>query len=178
MQPGLLMILKMDIEIKTRIIDCSLEKIRSPCFQNHGDSKFGTNYSMLYRKLFYMANLKNIGKHGFERATHCLEPCKEYLFPAKKLTNRKLQNMPVNELVVRYAVENGFDMDTTSAVVIMHMKDMKNKQYRQRYQYDVLQFVGDVGGTIGIFLGLSFWSIYQDVIDRFITYILNHNKNK
>ena len=177
-QKGTMTVLNLDIEMKSRIRECSTERIRSPCLQNHSDSKFGTNYSMIYQKYIYMQNLKIAGTHTFESITKCLEPCNEYLFPVYKLFHRKVQSMPHNDYGVIYALEKGFDLDRTSAVMIMHMKNKKTKQYRQRYQYDILQFVGDVGGTIGIFLGLSFWSIYQDVIDRFITYILIRNKNK
>ena len=48
--------------------------------------------------------------------------------------------------------------------------------WKEVYQYTMLDFIGDAGGTIGIFLGISFYSIYKDILEPILEQCLTRLK--
>ena len=55
--------------------------------------------------------------------------------------------------------------DTSSPVlVIKHMKRRKIPKKVEVLAYDSDDFLSDVGGLMGIFLGASIWSFYEKII--------------
>ncbi len=52
---------------------------------------------------------------------------------------------------------------STSLLVIKHNKEARIKVTEQIYKYSPQSFIAEVGGVVGIFLGLSFWSIYSGI---------------
>ena len=38
------------------------------------------------------------------------------------------------------------------------------KTFKEVYRYDAMSFIGDAGGIIGLFLGFSILSIYEELI--------------
>ena len=68
----------------------------------------------------------------------------------------------------RQYVEDGVDYrlnainDTISPIlVIKHMKRPKITVHKEVIAYTFGDFLSDVGGLMGMFLGASFWSIYE-----------------
>ena len=51
-----------------------------------------------------------------------------------------------------------------SVLVIGHIKAPQIKTFKEVYQYDAMSFMGDAGGIIGLFLGFSILSIYEELM--------------
>ena len=75
--------------------------------------------------------------------------------------------MPDLEPAIQYMVEQNFDPKTTSILILAHKKSSKITKMTEVYQYSFLEFIGDSGGTLGIFVGISFYSIYLELIEIF-----------
>merc|ERR1712062_20284 len=59
--------------------------------------------------------------------------------------------------------------DTTSAqIVINHQRQKTVIQHEEIMDYGFVNFLSDTGGIIGLWIGLSFWGLYQDVIEPII----------
>ena len=71
------------------------------------------------------------------------------------------------ELAVQYMSQQNFDPKTTSILVLSHVRSTKIKKMTEVYQYSILQFIADSGGTLGIFVGISMYSIYLELIQLF-----------
>ena len=62
-------------------------------------------------------------------------------------------------------VRTGFD----SAIVKIQLASPSVQFIEDSYNYDAQSFIGEVGGTMGLLLGLSFLSLF-DFIDSFLTH--------
>ena len=60
-----------------------------------------------------------------------------------------------------------------SVLIIGHTKNFQIKTFKEAYKYTALTFLGDCGGMIGVFIGLSIWSIYTDLIKPIIVKIVH-----
>ena len=68
-------------------------------------------------------------------------------------------------------MEQGFNPNVTTILILTHVKSKKILKMNEVYQYSALQFIGDSGGTIGIFVGMSFYSVYMDLMEFFLAKI-------
>jgi hypothetical protein len=103
--------------------------------------------------------------------TNCKQPCHETEYSTIEYKNQKLTNTPSIEPAVTYITEQGFNPNVTTILILDHVKSKKLLKMNEVYQYSALQFIGDAGGTIGIFVGMSFYSIYLDVMEFIMTKI-------
>ena len=71
------------------------------------------------------------------------------------------------EPAIVYMHEQDFDPNTTSILILNHAKTNKLLKWTEVYQYTFLDFIGDSGGTVGIFVGLSLYSIYLELMELF-----------
>ena len=103
--------------------------------------------------------------------TNCKQPCHETEYSTIEYKNQKLTNTPSIEPAATYITEQGFNPNVTTILILTHVKSKKILKMNEVYQYSALQFIGDSGGTIGIFVGMSFYSIYLDVMEFIMTKI-------
>ena len=96
----------------------------------------------------------------------------------KPFKNQKLTNTPVFEPAATYIMEQGFNPNVTTILILTHVKSKKILKMNEVYQYSALQFIGDSGGTIGIFVGMSFYSVYLDLMEFLMAKIRDLQKNK
>ena len=69
--------------------------------------------------------------------------------------------------------------DTKSpTLLVTHSETKKIKQYEEIIEYDGTKFIGDIGGLVGIFVGLSLLSIIKDIVCPLIQKIITQIKNK
>ena len=154
-KPRELFALNLDIELQDSFLKCSKDKIRTPCTQNHFDKTFGTKYTNLFGKFMKIERSRLIGSYNFEQETKCLKPCYETQYKTKIFYQKELDELYSKEPVIQYMNKKGFDSRNTSILIIYHVKSQKILKMKQIYHYSTLQFIGDAGGTIGVFLGVS-----------------------
>ena len=98
-----------------------------------------------------------------------MRPCHETEYLTIEYKNQKLTNTPAIEPAATYMTDQGFNPNVTTILLLNHVKSKKLLKMNEVYQYSALQFIGDAGGTIGIFVGMSFYSIYLDLTEFIIT---------
>ena len=62
---------------------------------------------------------------------------------------------------------------SSSLLVIKHSKESKIRVVQQIQKYSSQSFIAEVGGVVGIFLGLSFWSIHMILLQPLLERLAN-----
>ena len=58
----------------------------------------------------------------------------------------------------------GLGLGSLKASLTNIIKAPQIKTFKEVYRYDAMSFIGDAGGIIGLFLGFSILSIYEELI--------------
>ena len=107
--------------------------------------------------------------------TGCKLPCQITKYTLKRITNVQRRFMKDPELFEILDKRN----DTKSpTLLVTHSETKKIKQYEEVIEYDGTKFIGDIGGLVGIFVGLSLLSIIKDIVCPLIQKIITQIKNK
>ncbi len=85
-------------------------------------------------------------------------PCETFKYTLSPLAHFRLKYVPLKDLMSPF---NG--SDDGALLTLKHDKMTKINVNEEVIRYTGNSFIAEVGGVIGIFLGLSFWSLY-DVI--------------
>jgi hypothetical protein len=51
--------------------------------------------------------------------------------------------------------------NSSSIILVTHVPKPTIKRFEEKPRVTAITFISDVGGIIGVFLGISFWSVYQ-----------------
>ena len=77
-----------------------------------------------------------------------------------KIKNPKIQ-------ILKYEVDNAEDVEDEFVFsIIVEIGAMRERQ-TEYFIYDTLSMVGTVGGTLGLFVGFSFYNFISMIIDLF-----------
>lgn len=145
------------------MFQCSeTEKILSPCLQNYIGNE--TQVNEITAKARTLVNLKLGGQENLKNVTNCLQPCYQLQYETRELSSNKLKDFTDSEMFIQYLKMKNIPFNKAGMVVVNHIKSNKIVAIEEVYQYDFLTFIGDSGGTIGVFLGFSFWSVYLDFL--------------
>ena len=60
------------------------------------------------------------------------------------------------------------DVGNLSVFVLSHVFKEHISKIEELPRYSGFSFISDAGGILGVFLGISFWSIYSDLIGPII----------
>ena len=58
-------------------------------------------------------------------------------------------------------------LDSDVSTFVVHYKDPEIEHQYTSISYDVLSLIGEIGGVLGLTLGLSIFSLLQVLIDQF-----------
>ena len=127
----------------------------TPCLDEVYDNLFGSDFNdKLKRKL----NLTGSALQGIDTLTEltgCKQPCHSIKYRVKKMASIKLENN--RDLRGSHLL----DSNSSSLIYVIHVPRPTIKQLEEIKRYTAISFISDVGGICGVFLGISFWSIYQ-----------------
>ena len=108
-----------------------------------------------------MINLSNTaleGKEALTTITGCERPCESIGYNPIPLASWKIKNN-------RDPRANQFmDSNSSSFIMVTHVPKRTMKVIEEKPRYTAITFISDVGGICGVFLGISFWAIYQMII--------------
>ena len=76
------------------------------------------------------------------------------------IRNYTTPSIRISDCVSELFMEN----NSSSAILVTHVPKATIKRFEERPRVTAITFISDVGGIIGVFLGISFWSIYQIII--------------
>ena len=106
----------------------------------------------------------------------CHLPCQQTKYNIEDLLSVKLDLVP-DPKVQEFLVKHDNDPDISMILISYRRSEIIN-QDEEVYEYDTSRFISEVGGIIGIFIGLSFWSIYLDLVRPIFTTLYEKLKNK
>ena len=90
--------------------------------------------------------------------TNCTVPCSYYEYETKPMSLGVMSAIPKDWI---------FPNDTVAAIQLFYV-DSATYVSVEYWTYDGWSFFGEVGGAVGVFLGLSLLNVYQMVV-RFVT---------
>ena len=132
----------------------------STCLQKVFQDKYPNNKFMAYYDLG-LARLN--GLNYLANYTGCSRPCDRTVFQAKEFYASPLKYMAYRE------AKKPFPSQTEGTLlVINHVKQSSFSKHQEQYVYNGQSYISDVGGISGIFLGFSFWSFYEMMLQPFI----------
>ena len=124
-----------------------------------------------------MYNLSNTaleGKDALTTLTGCEKPCESIDYNAIPLASWQMENTRdprANQLM---------DSNSSSFIMVTHVPKPTIKILEEKPRYTAITFISDVGGILGVFLGISFWSVYQiiifPIVDKLQRVLLTNDK--
>ena len=130
----------------------------TPCLDEAYDNLIGSDFNdKLKRKL----NLTGSALQGIDTLTAltgCKQPCHSIKYRVKKMASINLENN--RDLRGSHLL----DSNSSSLIYVIHVPRPTIKQLEEIKRYTAISFISDVGGICGVFLGISFWSIYQILV--------------
>jgi hypothetical protein len=158
-------ILTLDYSIKKKIRNCDPSNaLLTNCIMSYLDKLYGSGPANFTAKFFDLAHIKFDGASRLYHRTGCRVPCEIVEFTTKEfaLFHREYLLDPG-----RHVLDTQNDT-TSSMLIVNHVKADRISVIKEVPQYTALTFIGDAGGIVGIFLGVSFLSIYEDLIGPLI----------
>ena len=170
MPQNYIVVTKLGINHKTKILNCDPKAaLLTPCLTNAFKNE--TNLVVKSIKLLKAKESRS----SLLKATGCLMPCDTYGYTSQVLGSLDRQNGmdPANKIFNdKYKNSNG------SIFILSHTKPDKVLFNQEVYRYDGMMFISDSGGVIGLFLGYSFWSIYELIVEPLYFYLVKRAKKK
>ena len=109
------------------------------------------------------------GEEGILQRTGCHQPCQQTIYKMNEYLNFKIKYFASEQIKdIRSAFPNS---ENLPLILISHRKSDYIIQYKEVLEYDLSRIISEVGGIVGIFLGVSFWSIYLDFIAPIFTFL-------
>ena len=136
----------------------------SPCVEKYYDSTYGNNFINATKKAHMMKKLKLHGQMYVKNYTKCSVPCVIYEYSMIPFVSQHIDYLIDGSTKYLKSINetNG------SILVIGHIIQEQIKTFKEYYEYSGLSFISDTGGIVGIFLGFSIMSLYEELIKPFI----------
>ena len=169
MSPNEFQVYQLDFELKTLSRKCDDVARITPCIKKFFKNKYGINYQNQSAALVEEHLLFYGGKDAILKTTGCQLPCQQTIYKMNEYLNFKIKYFASEQIrEIRSTFPNS---ENLPVILISHRKSDYILQYEEVLEYDLSRIISEVGGIVGIFLGLSFWSIYLDFIAPIFTFL-------
>ena len=163
-------IFSMDFELDEQMRDCDdqVERI-TPCIKDFYEKEYGNDFKNKSAKLHDEVFHKYGGYDQIINRTGCLKPCQKTKYQVQEFISVNPRNMldpNIHNFLNRYD-----EMTKIPMVILKHNVPRKVVYNKEVYEYDMTRIISEAGGIVGIFVGLSFWSIYTDFVLPILTSI-------
>ena len=124
-------------------------------------------FTLSLTKTVNSTSAKMGGFVGIEKATGCKRPCNYYRYKASGIMSypKANHNNGCDELGLLKASGS----NSSSFVTLIYYPPLKYRVTLEQPVYTAICFISEVGGILGIFGGISFWSVYKLTISPLIT---------
>ena len=147
------------MELQRLISNCDRSiKIISPCLKRAYENFFGSDYQNEVVEKINMSRTAIDGIDAMSELTGCKRPCKKSIYKDVKLSDWNLASNREER------VDSFINNNSSSIVVIMHELKRVILKLEEKPRYTIISFISDIGGICGVFLGISFWSIYEVLV--------------
>ena len=145
-----------DFKKVERMKDCSSEiRTRTPCLVNYLNQQYGSfyeNFSSWIKDYGYFSLTRD---ESLRKKTGCMIPCSTWEYITTPIS--KLHIREDRKKVLKHLGGN----NASSFVILSHMASKQIRFSMEVPKYTAISFISDVGGIAGIFLGISFISIFD-----------------
>ena len=102
------------------------------------------------------------GKDALTALTGCKQPCESIDYKIIPIANWNINHTtdPRGKLFM--------DGNFSTIIFVTHVPKSPLKSIEEMPRSTCISFISDVGGIIGVFLGMSFWSFYQIMVFPFL----------
>ena len=161
---------QLEFQLKTLITECDHVATRiTKCIKKYFNGKYGKDYQNQNAALYDEHLTLYEGKGAIFKKTGCQQPCQQTIYSMNEFLKFKMKYFPSEDFKkVKYGFPNS---EALPIILISHKKADTIVQLEEVPEYDLSRLISEVGGIVGIFLGLSFWSIYLDFIAPIFTFI-------
>ena len=160
------------IELNKHIRHCSSIPLVSSCIKDFYFRKYGNNYENKYLATHDEQLVKYAGKDKLYEVTGCQVPCQQTKYILEDFMTSDIDSM--NDPEIQNFLSKHNSGGNVSMIVISHHKSNTIIQNEEVIEYDASRIISEVGGIVGIFIGLSFWSIYLDICEPILSFIKNN----
>ena len=102
------------------------------------------------------------GIDSFSEITNCTRTCQVTNYITQELFTSQI-DFTSDPLLLQFRNEAN-TRTQSSVLIIKHTKTSKITQYVEVLEYDLGTMISDTGGILGLFIGISVWSIYVDFV--------------
>ena len=178
-ESGQMKMTKIDFINKKLMKSCQNEYKLWDCLVEHIGITNETNqdFYQYMGKIMNMSDAKMQSNEWLSDNYDCKQPCYQLQYQSENLFTGDLENFSKQELLMEKLAEKNLSLNETGVLMLQHVKTPSIIELQEIYSYNGLSFIGDLGGTIGVFLGFSFWSVYLDFLEPAAYKILAYLKN-
>ena len=95
----------------------------------------------------------------------CPLPCEDVVFSGEK---RLLNGIYVQKVTIHVGMSPTFDIKPNKIMTSILFSSMDVNHYNEVLMQEVYDFIGTVGGSLGLFIGFSFTGFVGQILDRFV----------
>ena len=147
---------------------------RQPCQEHYASScEDIESYQMLVEQFNCQIPFLNFGNHLRKYFQLGLKECdQEVIKKALDLFLHRNESSSCTQVPVCKKTKLKISIqvmkrDSDVSTFVVHYRDPEIEHHYTSISYDVLSLIGEIGGVLGLTLGLSFFSLLQVLIDKF-----------
>jgi hypothetical protein len=151
--------LNLEYVVKKQLRNCDASNRRlTTCIMEYFDKWYGSGPENMSAKYIDIAKTKFNGAEKMYERTGCRVQCEVMEYPTSQFA--KFHRDYITDRT-RFILEA--QNDTTSSLLIINHIANEHVAIKEEVPiYTAISYLADVGGIVGIFLGMSFWSIFKD----------------
>ena len=173
--PQKMTILLMELELEKHLRHCNNVRRLTPCVEKFYYEKYGTGFENVFDRLNDKIAIMFGGYSSLIENTYCYMPCERTKYHLKEFLSFQMDRFLDPD--VRQFLEDNSDISLIPGIMISHEKSQTIMQHEEVMEYDAIRLISDVGGIVGIFVGLSFWSLYLDFLAPLLSWAENKMQN-
>ena len=161
-------IFSMNFELEQHMRDCNEQVFRiTPCIKDFYEKAYGNDFRNKSMKLHDEVFHKYGGYDQIINRTGCLKPCQETKYELQEFFSVNPENLldpNLHNFLSQY-----HEIAKIPMVSLKHEVPGKMVYNEEVYEYSMARIISEAGGILGLFVGLSFWSIYTDFVLPILT---------
>ena len=153
--------IQVDFSLGENIKNCNKTATQlTPCILQSFEEKHGSSVMKQFIKSRDLAMTRMKGLNKLSKESGCKIPCKNTWYNPREFISFPTSHIRDESLKVL----NENDEPFGSILVVSHVEQDRFPARAEMYAYTFYKFICDIGGISGVFLGISFWTIYEAVI--------------
>ena len=152
--PSSMTAFNVNIGLKNRITNCNPAYTKmTPCVKKWFEQHFGIGYNDIVTRVIQFTEKSYEGKFSLEAMTGCKQPCAITEYQPISVISIQKDNIRDESIKL-------FENKSDGIIFFNHVPQDEIIKIDEVPRYTIIGFISDVGGIVGVFLGMSFWSLH------------------